>query len=387
MKKYIFLSLACVAIVFASCYDYNEANFKGLDELTQVQNKTAYQYSLTDADYTEIAKALRLNKNKEDSLKAADLAKYKNFSEQLSAADLIPYLLASKYYTVDPGASALVSYKFNTGVYDTTQIANTDKYSLVDADYLAMGTGKDEPGKYKNFSDKVRPEYYIPIWLNLQYPYAKAGSVKLIRYKFYTSQGVSARSSVFTLGETGWVMLPKYIIEQREGQFIFAKTETGKKWVFDPTIVISFEAADYQVLADYVKTHQAIENPALQPYPDSEFFYGCNAKYKNVTYRESDRSKDTSYPASGTTAEKVAFMDARTVEALQVYLALKFPDAPMQVSGIDQKARITLTIYSDPSRTSSQNIVWEYELQCTGEKQWKYLKRHSPTTGETETAK
>ena len=165
------------------------------------------------------------------------------------------------------------------------------------------------------------------------------------------------------------------------GQFILS--EAG--WMFDPTVVRTFTKADYQVLVDYVIRTHAPSNPALvHANNNAEYYYGFAGYYGNVTYRESDRSKDTAYPTAGTVAEKAAFMNARTVEGLGIFLAETMPDLRPDVSGIEQLARLTVTIYSDPL-ADRQNVVWTYTLRCTAPGQWTFVERRSDT-GTVETA-
>lgn len=164
--------------------------------------------------------------------------------------------------------------------------------------------------------------------------------------------------------------------EQRTSQFL--RTET--KWVFDPTFIEVLQKGKgdtdgYMMIVNYVMAHQAIENPALiNKYRDTEYYYGFSGNNGNVSYRDKDRSFDPAYPSSGSIEEKVAFMDQRTIEGVALYLTLKHPDATAKVGDMDQKAKVTLMIFSNPASTKTSED-WEYTMQCTGDKQWKFIER------------
>src|ERR1035437_7528279 len=126
MKKiYYIVSLALLAL-FTSC-DYNAKNFPGFDQAAMPSNVAKYVYTLTDADYTTIATAIKKPVNdsitilkaqlktasKTDSIainaniarlnlkfttdstyiKATYVANNKFFNSNLLAKDYIPYLL------------------------------------------------------------------------------------------------------------------------------------------------------------------------------------------------------------------------------------------------------------------------------------------------------
>lgn len=234
--------------------------------------------------------------------------------------------------------------------------------SLQPADYETMGV---------QFLSTAQAPNYLPTYLKLKYPFVQEGSTKTVVYK---TSATLCYADEYTYKEGKWT--PNTFIVTKTDQFVFST----KGWVFDPTLRVIMQkgkgdTADYMMLVNYVKGHQAIDNPALiNSYGDSEYYYGFSANYGNVSYREKDRSLDVSYPQTGTTEEKAAFMDQRTIEGLQLYLTLKFPDAQMQVNGIDQMAEVQLVIYSNPMSNNS-NEDWVYTLQCVGNKEWKFIER------------
>lgn len=222
----------------------------------------------------------------------------------------------------------------------------------------------------------------LPIYLAKKYPYASVGDDRVIVYK--------TGSSSFYADRVNCVDVQKWELES----FVEPKTEqfmlSTIGWVFDPTFVVTMvkgkaETDDYMIVVNYVKANQAVETPALlNSYGDAEFYYGFNANYGNITFRDKDRAFDPTYPSTGTDQEKLAFCKDRTVEALGVYLGLKYPNAQPLVNGIEQKAKVTCLIYYGPASSNVENF--EYELQCTGDKEWKFLQRKSLLTGEVEEA-
>jgi len=60
MKKiYFILSLAVIALLSSCSEDFNEHNFPGYKDASNPTNVAAYNYTLTDADYTTIANAIK----------------------------------------------------------------------------------------------------------------------------------------------------------------------------------------------------------------------------------------------------------------------------------------------------------------------------------------
>jgi hypothetical protein len=132
------------------------------------------------------------------------LSKDKFFNQDLDAQKNIPSLLNSKYLYVDNKSSVMVTYN-SVSPYDTTTVSSSNKYTLVDDDYTSMGTASGTPGQFKNFSSSINPDFYLAIWLKKNFPYAKSGDVKLIRYKFYGSGATTLVAGVYTFDGANWI--------------------------------------------------------------------------------------------------------------------------------------------------------------------------------------
>jgi hypothetical protein len=207
MKKIYFIVSLVVLAIFTSCQDYNEKNFSGYKDAANPTNVVTYTYALVDADYSTISKAALKNaKNATDSANAKSIATSKFFQTSTPAGSLIPLLLNTKYIYADEKSVANVTYNYSVP-YDTLTIVTANKYALVSpTDYAAMGVATGQPGKSNNFSSTVDPNFFIPIWLKVtKFPYAKAGDVKLIRYKYYVSSTITNTiSDVFVFDGTNW---------------------------------------------------------------------------------------------------------------------------------------------------------------------------------------
>ncbi|MBP1638531.1 MAG: hypothetical protein H6Q17_114 [Bacteroidetes bacterium] len=205
MKKIYFISLFISVLILGSCKDFNESNFPGFDEAAKPTNVVSYTDTLTDADYVTISKiALAAATNSSDTTKATVISTKKYFPSSAATGSLIGAFLKTKYLYADAGSMAAVTYNYDAA-YDTTTIATANKYTLVATDYDAMGTATNQPGKYDNFSSSIDPNQYIPVWLKMvKNPYAKAGTVMLIRYKYYSTSTIQL-ADVFVYDGTNWI--------------------------------------------------------------------------------------------------------------------------------------------------------------------------------------
>jgi len=242
--------------------------------------------------------------------------------------------------------------------------AGSNVIVLQPEDYAAMGL---------NYLSAAQAPNYLPVWLKSKYPYAQNGDSKIIAYKTNSSGKYNAEEVAYN--GTAWTITSVNI--QKTDQFVVS----NKGWVFDPTITIVMPKADYQVLVDYVSVNQGVENPALvHGNKNAEYYYGFSSYYGNVSYRDTDRSKDPLYKElvdkAASNREKSAFMNERTAEGIAIYLSVKYPDATTEVAGIEQLADVTVLVYYDPD-SDIQNVNWTYTMKCTGNKQWEFVQRES----------
>jgi len=226
--KNTFYILNILAMFFlVSCENYNDKNFPGYDDGTAPTNLVSYTYSLTDADYTTISNAaLAVSTNAKDSAKAKAIKTNKFFIDTIPASTYIPLLLQKKYLYTDAKSTVITEYNLYLP-YDTTKVAASNKYTLVTADYDAMGTAAGTPGQYDNFSASVDAGFYLPIWLKSKFPYSKANEIRLIRYKYFASSVTKQLADVYIYDGTNWIKSQsvkkdnaKFILKDKAWQYI-----------------------------------------------------------------------------------------------------------------------------------------------------------------------
>ncbi|SHE40176.1 choice-of-anchor J domain-containing protein [Dysgonomonas macrotermitis] len=269
---------------------------------------------------------------------------------------------------VEKSETVYTAYEFDGSAWK----ASTGKVVLQPADYEAMGV---------TYLTTDNAPSYISTYLKSKYPYAQPDASYVVVYK--TSSSNQADEYIFN--NNAWT--PNTFVVEKTDQFVFADVNGQKQWIFDPTFVVKTEKADYQIVVDYVKANEAVDNPAVwDTRGNAEYYYGFSAYYPNVSYRDKDRSLDPLYPLEGTSAEKEKFCNDRTIAGVQIILAATYPNATPIVNGVEQFAKVTLKIYSSHISTIGTE-EWVYTMQCTGTKEWKFIQRESNTrAGYVETA-
>lgn len=276
----------------------------------------------------------------------------------------------------------------NVKVYDETLGLEVESKSLVYDLYESTGTVWKkttdnniiilQPEDYEamglTYLTTEQAPNYLPIYLSQKYTYAQEGDSKKIVYR---TKANTCYADEYIRTDGKWVA--NSFIEEKTDQFVYAST---KEWIFDPTLVVTMQKGkestdDYMMVVNYVKEHQALENPNLinQKYQDTEYYYGFSGGYGNVSYRDSDRSNDTEYAALTDADAKWDLMNRRTEQGVAVYLSLKFPNATPLTNGVVQEAKVTLFVYRDPKSDKDQN--WTYRMKCIGDKQWEFVERVS----------
>lgn len=239
-------------------------------------------------------------------------------------------------------------YQFNGSEWEAVE----DVMYLSDADYDSMGSG---PGKYNNFSSSAKPENYLPQFLSQTYPYAQEGMVMAVVYKYYSS-GVKTYADEYTFIDGAWSIYNP--VEEMTDQFI----NVGDKWIFDPTVKFTMEAADYQLIVDAINANS--ETQYLVDRGNSEYYYGASAYYTNFDLRVSKRTTgDFAQEAftSLSTEDAVELTYTRMTEAVGIMLTAKFPNAVAQVSGVDVLYVVTVATYENDLSRGKYTVTY----QCT----------------------
>jgi len=197
-------------------------------------------------------------------------------------------------------------------------------YYLNSVDYDAMG----DPGRYDNFSSSDAPQDYLPALLDKLYPLAGEGFEAVLVYKYYAGTTLTLADR-YTVENGGWVSTYNYFMPV-ESQFLFS----SGNWVFDPTVIFTMTADDYQIIVDYVESN--IGASYIDTYGTFEDYSGAGSYYANFDIR-SGSFDDTVFDS---------WEDAVEWAIGVALLPTKFPDAVTQVSGIDVHYRVSFATYS-----------------------------------------
>jgi len=115
-------------------------------------------------------------------------------------------------------------------------------YFLSVSDYDSMGENSGQPGRFDNFSDSVRPENYLPQFLDMQYPFAQEGEELFVLYKYFFGGDIRT----ITRGNL-------YIFTNGEWTPSITSLQFGLEngiWVPDNTIRYTLAASDYAVIVN-----------------------------------------------------------------------------------------------------------------------------------------
>lgn len=282
--------------------------------------------------------------------------------DKVKVAEIIPGI------DVPNKAPQYAVYTYSDGVWKK---AATNIITLQPVDYakLEITTNTMTAAEAKD----LLPQYLVRNVIG------KEGTEKTLVYRTKAGEFYAEK---YTFRSGTWVL--NTTLSDQTSQFVRGWDDDAKKkkWVFDPTIIFGMAKSDYNLMVEYSREHNAPGNEGIyvtNANGNSEFYYGFAARYNNVTYRNGDRSKDKTYPAEASDAEKITFMNQRVKDGLAILLTLKYPNATPEVSGVKQFAEIrNLTIFSEPGIVlPNNNGFWTYTFQCVGNKEWKFISRTS----------
>lgn len=214
-------------------------------------------------------------------------------------------------------------------------------FYLTSADYTALNVSNSR------FTPTVKPQDYIPAFLNVKYPMLVAeGTTAIVVYNYYinSSFGVQVVSDEYTFTDGEWVSSFSFIGKTTE-QFIYS--DAG--WLFDPTVKFTMSSNDYQLIVD--------EDPIPDPaYTNNAWYYGASAYYSNFDLRLAKHVLYEPATFTGLTeAEAVAILYPRVQEAIIILLQKKYPTAVNEVSGVPVHYLVSYQTYnSDYTRTNYQ---------------------------------
>jgi len=241
-EKFFSLAAGTEMVVSYNFYRGSSDNAKYVDDPDE--------YELVPADYDAMGE------------ESGEPGKYDNFSSSTLPVAFIPDWLLTKYPAAVDGDNVKILYQYYAGTttteYDFFYFLDTvwymvpNSYELESGDYDSMGP----PGNYNNFDSSMPPNDYVPTFLKLKFPYAKADDNKVVVYRFYEGGGVTVTeareyifdgmvwkeyqstivaSSIFKFTEDGWLFVPPI-------KFI--------KSVKAPTIMYTMVDDDYAMIGE-----------------------------------------------------------------------------------------------------------------------------------------
>jgi len=302
------------------------SNYLGIAYLDSVGSPED-EYELLTADYDAMGTG-------ED-----EPGEHGNFSSSVAPEDWLPTYMLTLYPDAEEGYMVIITYKYYSGTtsnlegylyFDGTEwMMLSNSYELVDADYDEMGSG---PGQYNNFSSSAKPEDYLPIWLKLNHPYDKEGTVRTIIYKYYSGSTLTLAQE-YSYDGTSWIQNDGMV--EATNQFI----NNGTAWLFDPTITVEMSSSNYQFIVDYIRAKYGDE--LLNSYLTAEFVYGTDSYYSEFDINDFDPTHEEFSDLEDPTWEDGAERAIGTI-----LLPELFPDATLQVNGVDMYYRVIFLTYN-----------------------------------------
>lgn len=226
---------------------------------------------------------------------------------------------------------------------------------LQSEDYEEMGQ------KYYNLTE---PDFYLPIYLKTNFPYAKADDIQLVGYKLYSGGKTSLACDKYVFDGTQWNKDNGVVVET--AQFV----KTGGKWMYDPNVTITLPAGKgqelstlyFQACTDWVwenvdKAKLGVSEKGkgyVTSYGNNEYYCGTSAYQGNVDLRPAKAKEQ--YPAGyeGMTDDQILdLMKTRfATEVMPGALAAIHPDAA-PIEGLDVIYTINFGTYTGSNGTET----------------------------------
>ncbi len=241
---------------------------------------------------------------------------------------------------------------------------------LTPADYTAMGLN----------GSLSQPDAYLPTFLKLKYPYAKADDVK---YVLYYNSGYACAEYNFNGSE--WIRFNG--VETETSQFVRA----GGKWMFDPNVTINLpygkgqtaSAPFYQACVDWVYENKCVPlgDTSIKSgkfwvtsYGNNDYYCGTSSYQNNVDLRAASARAQYSAGWEGYTDEEiVATMEERCDrEVFPAVLSQFYPDAK-PIDGLQVVYTINFYAYALTPAGNYRTLPCVAKYEVTGVGQFTYL--------------
>ncbi len=435
MKKYIFSITAVLLLFLFSCNRPEEQLLQEVEQSRQKPYSESLDYTLTSDDYNTVAKVgLAAAQNAYDSVQCSLIGVYHSFSKSRPAAVFLPPFLSQKFPALDSGSYVRVTYNYDhiytfadteliiipNNAYSEMGLSNNyfdadhnpdnyipswlnskpeyNSYSRILVRYLyknSDGSFTTKVSYYENdpvnkwfvpnyyllqdqdyenlrpntvvannhyFTADYPPSVFIPILLKNKYPYAAPGDQKIVIYKYFDKK-TYYQYNLYTFDGNTWTS-----IEQKTDQFF----NNGQRWAFDPTVRYTLSCSDYQIIVDWVAQNKP--EYMNQTYSNTEYYFGASSHYCNFDMRlDVRRQHDSLNLLSSDDQEAMRQIWGRLVDAINIFLQTKYPNAQPQIYGVDVYYYITFQTYEPPRKT-----YW-IEFQCTGQGQFTPIKQEQDT--------
>lgn len=255
--------------------------------------------------------------------------------------------------------------------YDGSRWVVPENFVILNpADYTAMGLN----------GSLSQPDAYLPTFLKLKYPYAKADDVK---YVLYYNSGYACAEYNFNGSE--WIRFNG--VETETSQFVRA----GGKWMFDPNVTINLpygkgqtaSAPFYQACVDWVYENKCVPlgDTSIKSgkfwvtsYGNNDYYCGTSSYQNNVDLRAASARAQYSAGWEGYTNEEiVATMEERCDrEVFPAVLSQFYPDAK-PIDGLQVVYTINFYAYALTPAGNYRTLPCVAKYEVTGVGQFTYL--------------
>lgn len=188
MNKILTYGLCAATFFLAGC-DYNEEHFPGFDEETNVTQIVNYEGDFTGSYPVEGYFTLRQTSESAES------------EDRATIESALIDMLEEMYPYCDNGSSAKVTLKIGTVTLGVEEPEATDDYTLVDADYEALG---EEPAEHHNFAYYMDVDAYLVQFCNIKYPEATVGTIVKLTYAYYANYTTTDISVFYQKTTDSW---------------------------------------------------------------------------------------------------------------------------------------------------------------------------------------
>ncbi len=285
-----------VAAMLKSIFPYADEGTASISsilygEITPGFETTDVKYELEDDDYDAMGE------------EPGQPGYYNNFDSTMEVESYLLGFLNTNYADLEAGQTIAITYKYysggNTNVtvcYERTSdgwksieidaFTADINYTLETEDYQSMGTGTDQPGQYNNFSSSIDPDYYLPIFLGIKFPYVEVGTTAEISYLFY-SGSTSIVSSLYKYNGSVWSAYDPYADTLEVMSMTAVMRTDGENWTLQRlmggSVTYTMGQEDMEIMYSWVE-----ENITGAAYFNSsrreEYYLGSSPAYGNITH-------------------------------------------------------------------------------------------------------